>query len=51
MWSVANSDLNEFRQAAYVSSRLPGMAREHVDEWPPAVLIQGGSSVAAQRRR
>ena len=35
-WSVANSDMNEFRQAAYVSSLLTGMAREYVDEWPPA---------------
>ena len=42
IWSVANSDMNEFRQAAYVSSRVTGMAREYVDEWPPGVLIQGG---------
>ena len=42
IWPVANSDFNEFRQAGYVSSRLTGAAREYVDEWPPAVLIQGG---------
>ena len=42
LWTVANADLNEFRQAAYVSTRLTGMAREYVDEWPPQILIQGG---------
>eukprot|EP00959_Pyramimonas_sp_CCMP1952_P393015 8235212-Pyramimonas_sp.AAC.1 len=31
-----NSDLDEFRRAAYVSSRPAGRARENVDEWPPA---------------
>eukprot|EP00959_Pyramimonas_sp_CCMP1952_P217556 4550008-Pyramimonas_sp.AAC.1 len=42
IWSVATSDLNGFRQAAYVSSRPIGMARGCVDEWPSAVLTQGG---------
>ena len=32
IWSVANSDMIEFRQAACASSRLTGMAREYVDE-------------------
>ena len=42
IWIVANSDMNEFRQAAFVASRLTGTAREYVDEWPPQILIQGG---------
>ena len=32
IWSVANSDMNEFRLAAFVASRLTGTAREYVDE-------------------
>eukprot|EP00959_Pyramimonas_sp_CCMP1952_P201059 4204884-Pyramimonas_sp.AAC.1 len=43
MWSVANSDLNEFRQAAYVSSRLASVVLEYVDEWPPVAPIQGAA--------
>ena len=42
IWSVANSDVNEFRQAARVASRLFGTARECVDERPPQILILGG---------
>ena len=42
IWSVANSDMNEFRQAAFVASRLTGAARERADEWPPRILMQGG---------
>eukprot|EP00959_Pyramimonas_sp_CCMP1952_P091385 1913080-Pyramimonas_sp.AAC.1 len=50
IWSVANSDLNEFLQAAYVSFRLSGLARERSDEWSLAVLTQECQSTAAQRR-
>ena len=38
IWAVASANLNEFRQAACVLSRLTGMAREYVDEWPPQIL-------------
>ena len=30
------------RQAAFINSRLTGMAREYVDEWPPDVILNGG---------
>eukprot|EP00959_Pyramimonas_sp_CCMP1952_P102781 2149423-Pyramimonas_sp.AAC.1 len=42
IWSVANSNLNEFRHVACVSSRVSGMARKYAGERPPAILIQGG---------
>ena len=35
LWSVANADMEDSREVAFISSRFTGVAREHVDQWPP----------------